>query len=422
MTMRCLLSCNGIFRPTTVRQLALGVGATGTAGSGGICLDSLMTLLGPAQEVEYVPMSSRRVCQLTANADPEGLPHLNHTIDWGCDGTDLGFSVEHNGRLYIFFGDVMRRDNADPIAYMFALDPEPENLLLTPILEAGGTEFRAFNVRGSERGYLPVFETPTGGFSHAGQVWMFVVRGNRQPYSQLVRAPSPEQDFEHVLDLSRYNTASRFSLTAPCVIKNSDWLGVPDEAKQYEEGVFLWGFGKSSVQDRIGVHLAWLPLPQDRLPRRDDVQFWKGTGTPAWSSAEEDSISLFIVPQTTLLSVAWLADAQRWLMLYTRASEGSPTESIVCRVGRTPWEWSEEAHIFNPVRDSAFDRFMDPPSGLRRLEDPSGHVGNGFAYAPGIVNRFTRWDPDRRTVTLFYTMSTNSPYQVQLMASQVRIR
>ena len=104
---------------------------------------------GPDSEVRYVPTSTHRVRQPTGDYDPEGLPHINNTAEWGVVGTDLGVPVEHREKLYIFFGDVMEFDDATPIAYTTELDPEPHGFPLTPILQDGpGTNFRSFNARG----------------------------------------------------------------------------------------------------------------------------------------------------------------------------------------------------------------------------------------------------------------------------------
>src|SRR5919112_6357224 len=51
----------------------------------------------------------------------------------------------------------------------------------------------------------------------------------------------------------------------------------------------------------------------------------------------------------------------RWLMLYTRASLAHPRESIVCRVAKTPWEWSDEVTILDPGRDGPFSLYMHDP-------------------------------------------------------------
>jgi hypothetical protein len=47
-----------------------------------------------------------RIAQVSGKCDPEGLFHYQDTNQWGIDGIDLGASTVHDGRTYIFFGDV----------------------------------------------------------------------------------------------------------------------------------------------------------------------------------------------------------------------------------------------------------------------------------------------------------------------------
>ncbi len=56
----------------------------------------------------YIDGSTRRIAQMTGDADPEGLVHYNYTGQWGVQGVDLGASTVHGDRTYIFFGDVPR--------------------------------------------------------------------------------------------------------------------------------------------------------------------------------------------------------------------------------------------------------------------------------------------------------------------------
>ena len=108
-------------------------------------------------------------------------------------------------------------------------------------------------------------------------------------------------------------------------------------------------------------------------------------------------------------------------MLYTRASLAHPHESVVCRAAKTPWEWSEEITIFNPDREGAFTKYMHEPGedDLNLLPPERPSADSGWAYAPFLLNRYTRWDAQCRKATIYYLMSTNSPYQVMLMCSQL---
>lgn len=73
--------------------------------------------------VRFEPVSSRRIGQITGVVDPQRFPLLTVTDMWGVIGVDLGVSVEHDGRLYIFFGDGAvadfdrQRNNTDLVAW-----------------------------------------------------------------------------------------------------------------------------------------------------------------------------------------------------------------------------------------------------------------------------------------------------------------
>lgn len=342
---------------------------------------------------------------MTGDYDPEGLPHVNDTTRWGVAGTDLGVPVEHEGRLYILFGDVPEFDDADPISY--TTDSDPHGFRLTPILEGGpGTSFRPLTVKGlTKTGYLGTNETPTGAFSYDGRLYVCVITGNTEPVSSLVSAADPANDFDLHHQIS--DSGGKFWQIAPQVVENADWTGLPSGSG---DGVLLWG------QAGRGVYLAWMALEPGRGPSAD-LRYYAGPEAP-WSERESDAVALFSVPNVTQLSVSWVPEARRWLMLYSRAFPDSPREGIVCRAAALPWDWSVEATIFDPNRDGAFGRYMREPGRgglLTRLLRP----GSGWAYAPFLLDRYTRWDPRKQTATIYYLMSTSVPYQVMLMRSQV---
>jgi len=58
-------------------------------------------------QVELVPGSVRKICQLTGERDRQrNADTLNRTeTRFGLIGTDLGASFEHDGRLWFLFGD-----------------------------------------------------------------------------------------------------------------------------------------------------------------------------------------------------------------------------------------------------------------------------------------------------------------------------
>jgi hypothetical protein len=75
--------------------------------------------------------------------DAEQWPLLTDTGTWGAAGIDLGANTEHNGRTYIFFGDVATTSwsgiplNADMVAWI----DDPGSFIMEAILRSDGTSF-----------------------------------------------------------------------------------------------------------------------------------------------------------------------------------------------------------------------------------------------------------------------------------------
>jgi hypothetical protein len=113
-------------------------------------------------------------------------------------------------------------------------------------------------------------------------------------------------------------------------------------------------------------------------------------------------------------------------MLYTRATLTDFTNPIVLRLTTAddPFDWadSEELVLFDPVRDEALGKWMHDPrtsDALHRIAPVKSLTEPGFAYAPAVLERFTRWDAATRTLVVYWLVSTNVPYQVTLMRSEL---
>src|ERR1700690_260749 len=59
------------------------------------------------QSIRYVTGSTQKICQLVGETDREfNKPTFNQTESrFGLAGNDLGYSFEHNGKLFFLFGD-----------------------------------------------------------------------------------------------------------------------------------------------------------------------------------------------------------------------------------------------------------------------------------------------------------------------------
>ncbi len=201
----------------------------------------------------WVGGSTHRICQLTGGGDPEGLPHPNDTTRFGLLGTDLGSSFDQfvNGehRTYFFFGDTHTNagdQDGDAIAYTTDDQPEPEGLHLQFIM--GDNQWRRLVIPGISLGN---FEVPTGGFSHAGRIYVFattgILRTADPPFmenSVLASTTDAHNNFDLAYFVSHRDdnvdtaaTGGKFINVAPFVINNDDWPGLPDTASRGGQGI-----------------------------------------------------------------------------------------------------------------------------------------------------------------------------------------
>jgi hypothetical protein len=421
----------------------------------------LATYLGQQPAVSGSAMT-QRIAQLTGGFDPEfhdleaPVNRLNQTAAHGVRGVDLGTNAELDGRLFFFFGDVPTAagrpdDQSDWVAHTSDQAPSSSGVQLTSVDRPNSTEFQPFTIRGI--GPLGRDQTPTGAFAYAGKgsdagrKQMFVFAFYNPPHpgappagSVLTKSAFPERgvDFDVVFSFSTFAAGSgRFFQVAPWVIRNADVQPLP---RSEGDGVILMGHGGPANE----VHLAWMPLTPGQDPDKSELRFYRGRPGD-WSDNEAEAITLFPTVGYTSLSLSWLPGPRRWLLLYSLASpralgrpngpgdpgQHNPNGPIVARFGETPWSWSSEIIIFDPLRDNALGRFMHRPgSDTLDLRPPAlphnpaelAYDGMpGYAYGPFNLSRYTRWNPQNRTVTLHYFMSTFAPYQVQLMRSLVEV-
>jgi hypothetical protein len=205
----------------------------------------------------------------------------------------------------------------------------------------------------------------------------------------------------------------KFLQIAPWVIQNANVPGLPSTTG---DGLLFWGWGYS------GIVLGWCPLtPGVNPPPQSSIQYYAGGGT--WTSIQADAVPVVDFLNVTALNVTYLSGPGLWLMTYTRASESLPHESIVARVGISPFVWSDEIVLFNPDRENAWTHWMHLPGsgdGLNNGPWSWPDSVQGYAYAPFVLNRFTQWNASTRIARVYYTISTFDPYQVQLMSSQIQ--
>ncbi|MGH7744703.1 MAG: hypothetical protein ACREQ5_07795, partial [Candidatus Dormibacteria bacterium] len=122
--------------------------------------------------LRYVAGSTTKVEQLLGEEDKQlHQPTLSQTVTrYGIEGTDLGNSFEHGGRVYFLFGDTVGRlDRAlDTIATTDA--DNPESGVRLDFLKSG-SDYLTIQPPGISMG---AFEVPVAGINLGGQVYVVV--------------------------------------------------------------------------------------------------------------------------------------------------------------------------------------------------------------------------------------------------------
>ena len=366
----------------------------------------------PAQVVAYTG-KSQKVCQLTGDDDREwGYPTVNRTTQHEIWGTDLGQPVEHNGRIFYFFGDTVttrpkEQDNWNHDSYASSTDYTPEDCLhLDFLTEDGSDRFRALTIPGVS---MEAFETPTGGFSANGNLYVFASsRWNGQYHTRSVLARSRDdgRTFARMGDVSN----GKFINISPVVVDSARWPDLPTPG----QGVLLWASGRYRGSN---VYLAYLPLDRVDGNPRPFLHYLTGvspvTGRPNWDddSGEDKALPLFDQPCVGELSVTWNPHLRRWLMLYNCDNP----RGINYRTASQPWgPWSEPGVLFDPRTDGGYCHFMhDGGANCDRVSDPNREDVDGGEYGPYVIPSLTT--ATATETTIYYTLSTWNPYEVMLM-------
>ncbi len=397
-------------------------------------------------------VSTNRICQLTGSADPEGKPMVNSSLLGGIESTDLGVVVDHDTGdrlLYFFFGDTNVPDpdaidwpvNADTIARTNAQEAGPNGPELDFLsrVDEGGMFNNAhivpviFGIHNVSQGG---FEVPTGGFSHAGKLYIFAtteayqINGQDSMGRSLLVSAQRAGDMFYIVPghgwISHHDNEClgtfKFINIAAQKIRNDDWEHLPDNADPGGEGLILIGSGRYRESQPC---LAYVPLRPTQDPVFSDWRYLSGfdatpgasrlCGLPRWSDRQEDAVFLFDDSKSKWfgnnkavvgeLSVAFLPQIRRWMLLYG---------GVVVRWADYPWgPWSEAIALFDFSRDHASPG--DPNDTRPRFIQPGGGP-----YGPYIIPRFTEYDALTHEVTIYYTMSTWKPYQVMLMKTVLK--
>ncbi|HKN59890.1 MAG TPA: DUF4185 domain-containing protein, partial [Candidatus Acidoferrales bacterium] len=371
-------------------------------------------------ELRYVAASTIKLEQLLGEEDKQlHRPTLSQTVTrYGIEGTDLGNSFEHGGRVYFLFGDTVGRlrHALDTIATTDATDPESGVRL--DFLKSGG-DYLTIQPPGISMG---AFEVPVAGISLGGQVYVAVSTNHSEDRSTdrsvLTKFTLPAS-FQPLRTISQLPEGHFVKMSLH--IEPGTIAGLPPGGPF----ILVWGTGPYRRSD---AYLSIVPA----------AQFESGKGTryfagldagsaPIWSEKETDSRA--IVQNGTIgdLSVTWCKDLGLWLMTYD--SRDPAPRGVLFSYSRTPWgPWSEPQIIFNAQRDGALGKFIhnpqaNPDDGLAGPVIGKGQANpqavHGGAYAPYVVERWTKVQGSE--LSIYYVLSTWNPYVVVLMKSRLHV-
>lgn len=370
--------------------------------------------------IQFVPGSTKKLEQLIGDEDKERhRSTLSRTIArYQIEGTDLGYSFDHQGRTYFLFGDTLGRLNRalDTIATTDARDPE-QGVRLDFLTV--GDRYLTIEPPGISMG---AFEVPVSGISLDGQMYVVVSTNHSKDRttdrSILTKFILPAE-FKPLRSISQLPTGRFIKMSMheePGPIQ-----GLPPGGPF----VLIWGTGTYRKSD------AYLSIvPASNFETGQGTRYFSGldaTGKPTWS--EDESYAAPIVQNGTMgdLSVTWCKELGLWLLSYD--SRPPAPRGILFSYSRAPWgPWSEPQVIFNAARDHATGKFIHDPN----LQPDDGLAGpvigkgkknpasiHGGAYAPYLVERWTKVQGSE--LNLYYVLSTWNPYVVILMKSQLRV-
>jgi hypothetical protein len=367
-----------------------------------------------------VPGSTIKVEQLLGEEDKQlHQATLSRTVTrYGIEGTDLGNSFEHGGRVYFLFGDTVGRLHRalDTIATTDAADPERGVRL--DFLKYG-SDYLTIQPPGISMG---AFEVPVAGISLGGQVYVAVSTNHSQDRltdRSVLTKFTPPADFQPLRTISQLPEGHfvKFSLH----IEPGTIAGLPPGGPF----ALVWGTGAYRKSD---AYLSIVPAAQFETGR--GTRYFAGLdagSAPIWSEKESDARA--IVQNGTMgdLSVTWCKDLGVWLMTYD--SRDPAPRGILFSYSRTPWgPWSEPQIIFNAVRDGAVGKFIhnpqaNPDDGLAGPVIGKGQANpqavHGGAYAPYVIERWTKVQGSE--LSIYYLLSTWNPYVVILMKSRLHV-
>lgn len=422
------------------------------------------TLRAGAQQTAPAPVvrvgEPEKVCQLTGEIDwVTGRPTAARTLtNYGMDAADLGYPVEHNGKLVLLFGDtwpslvgltgaaseVPPNDAVGESARIQLPNPESCLDMVVYSRSAGGKKiFDPATITGPVKVKQGQFNVPSGGVSVNGLLYAFfwtnhcVIPGVLLPSpANPLALPAPTQNCPE--------TADRNSIGKGVMARSDDgghtFSGVVDlpEGFVYTTAVHARTLPALLEEQKPGVFILGVPryrasvpylayAPVESFADPATWRFFAGLtpqGHPKWVSraqwkpGPDKQIYIPIIPAGNNVgefSITWNEPLRMWLLMY---------DGVAVRVAHAPWgPWSAPTVILGADHPGCTLHMIVTGCGNRRNYWPkmaNGMFVPGVFYAPYVLNRYTRADGPRRA-TIYWTLSNWNPYQVYIMKATIAL-
>ena len=400
--------------------------------------DSCLRLADPEPFIADGP-ESVKIAQVSGDRDAtptpwgEREPTLSRSrATAGVVGTDLGVRVDHDGRSFLLFGDTHWQGRPwlrtrDAVAELTPTGPR-EGL---PGVRFHGSPLKIVGAPrlGRDRVTMREYDVPLDGFSHAGHLFAFFSSNHNRAGRVMGRSVLARAEGDLGIDPTS-RSPIRFRVLG--TFSDQHFINVSVQLRPAAEVPGCEGRGDVLLVWGSGPYRAGLPrlavLDQDALAEAAGgrppagVRYWDGSG---WSISENDAAPLFEPAALGELSVRWVPEAHRYLMLAASGPEDPIGHAITLRTSPQPWgPWSRRRRLLDWVGSGMAHH--DPHTRFIKAAvdgtDPVGDQvfaaqarGTGAAYAPYFFDAHTDVDD----LVLRYTLSTWNPYQVVLLSHRL---
>lgn len=414
---------------------------------------------------------SEKICQLDGEKDwASGAYTAARTMmNAGLDAADLGYPVEHNGKLLFFFGDSWPPKHPGGAAGEVPPDdavgvttrtrtPDSSGCVGLKIQTSAPKTFARATVTGPISIHQGFFNVPSGAVDVAGKLYAFFWTNHCDQPSKLMPSPSaplapptasaacPESAQRNSIGQSVLARSHDDGLTFTVPTAKSKVVSMPI-GFVYTTAIDAMTIPGVPAKQRLGVFILGVPryrasvpylafVPEKSFADPSTWKFFSGRshGKPKWVSADawaKNSGATWAPPGHAELfapgsnvercigefSITWNAPLQSWLLLYNCGG------TIEARIASAPWgPWSAPSGLIAAGSSLYCTLIMGPTGcGAQRNFWPKTKLGKfvpGGFYAPFVLDRYTLDASAGRTTraaTIFWVVSTWNPYEVIVM-------